>query len=579
MPRVPTYQPQVSQGALPSVRLSGGATSESFGGGTARAIGQIGQTFESVGLALTRQNVFDETKTRLMKDKAFAREGINFSSSALRQKASELYRLKGKEAVDAYNQFEKFATDLRKSQLKDLENDQQRDFFSASYDSLASGHLNRTMAFQEKALVDYERMTLDAQNKNAVEEAVAAWEDPSTVSNAEAVVTANTRHAQRGMGKDITDKSVEDAVNNLHSNVMSSISQESPSEAKKYLQGNWDKFNPGARDKLLKDISEMSLQEKSRDQAIVLSASNMSLEDQLKEVDKIKDPKEAALTRSLVKSRNNEKVAIKKAEEKQYVETEWDNLFESPKDYKIPLELPANEQKSMQAYKVQALKEWEKNKGIGAGASTDWNTYTRLMLMPEGELSKLDLTPHIKNLAPSEYKALITLQRKLRFPTGSEQSKKAKRVRTVYQQASQALKGIDEFNIKEEGEDAATRTNQFYEQYSTRINQIPAEERTEEKVGEVIRDLLSPVSVDTGWFDLKLDKNFYRFETPYQSADIEEEVYTQNIPASLDRYTNVKFHKGTGRYYVDGDGVRKVFDTYGVYIESFRTVRGDNASK
>ena len=102
-----------------------------------------------------------------------------------------------------------------------------------------------------------------------------------------------------------------------------------------------------------------------------------------------------------------------------------------------------------------------------------------------------------------------------------------------------------------------------------RLSQLPADQRTAAKQLEIANELLSPAPIPVPFWP---DKKAYRFELPYIKERDRDNALRQNLPESLSAYPQVDFDESTQRYFVDGDGVRDVYDIYGNYLTSFRRV-------
>ena len=87
--------------------------------------------------------------------------------------------------------------------------------------------------------------------------------------------------------------------------------------------------------------------------------------------------------------------------------------------------------------------------GLAAAPKTNWSVYSDLMAMPESQFNKVDLKVHLKDLAPAEFKQLTMMQKK----------GKPSQVTTPYTMLKSAVKGMDQFDPKENGEEASARFN------------------------------------------------------------------------------------------------------------------------
>ena len=595
MAKAPIYQPgQVKRQNLPSVRISTRATPASFGGARAEQIGAFGASLSQVSAVATNLTIQSQEK----KNRTLARDYYNQASRELNNwLTTDLYGREGEEALDAYDVAAKKVEEFRKKYVAKLKNNRQQELFNASYDSLSAGHLNRAIGFQEQQRSKHELNTIAAENLLEIETAVDNRTDPEAVKAAEKTILINTLYVNKGASPEVKEKAVAEANNTLYNSVLDALINDSPGAAFSFYQINKDKFSPIMQVKLEAELKELTEAETVRNAATVISNSGLSIEDQLAEVDKIKDADIAAKVRSQVKNRNNEKALISKANAKQLLDDEWTRLLQNPRQYDIPQSLPANVQKDMRTFQDQAAKEWAFERGVGPGAVTDWLLYNDLMSMSDEEFAKEDMTEHITSFTPVHYKQLVDRQRGARFPTGSAKKNKATRVRTIQQQAKAAISGMADFDTrtrkgkrKKEDEvlDATERTNRYYEQLADALATIPEEEQTEERLGRLTDHLLSPVTIRRG---IKftpfipgtpfhkipypsLGDKIYRFEMPYLE-DIKEKqkAFKQNIPQNLKAYLDVKFDDDAEIYYVEGDDITKFYDLAGTYLYSEKRIR------
>lgn len=554
--QTPTVQAETERPVFQTTR----ATPAAFGGRQAQqeAI-QARQLLQFAAVASDFAQI-----SRANRDKSLVRDELNFAKSASRQFVAETRTKKGRAAIDAYAETEEELNKLRRKHMSALKSPDQKDLFANAFDPIMNAHLDRTLAFQQQARSDYEKLTWAAENQNAIEDAILDSSDDREVLNSEATIVLNTRAANQGAGKEISDKAVEDAVHALHMSVIDSIKDLDPARAMVYFQKHSNKIDPVIRDKLQKDLEDRNEGVFIRGTALELSNSGLPLEAQLAEVDKIEDPTVARGVRAAVHFRDREKKSIKQAKESKYSESQWDALFKSPLDFEIPLDLSAKDQKSMLAFKNQFIK--------GTNAVTDWVLFNDLMGLSPTEFQNVDLTKHLEKLAPAEFKQLVGLQRSAKQTT-TKDKEKAFRVRTQYQQAQQAVKGLEDFTTQGRTSSgkkrAVRRSNKFFEQFALGLEAIDKKEQTEERVGELIKSLMAPVDFDEEWFFG--GQINYRFEVPYlKTVADQNEALEDFLPENLKKFKDVQFDRETQRYFIDGDDVRDIYDRYGIYQKSYR---------
>ena len=564
MAKVETRQPgqvksQISQarGASPS------ATAESFGGGGARAIGQLGQGLAAVSQDTQRTlqvyNQIDES-TEFAKNKNDVRDAVRLANREFRGLSTQAQAKLGEEASNIYKPTEKEYEDIyRKFQEGFQEDPRLVEFYKASLDPKMEGHLSRVLSHQQSQRNVYKNNTLDAENQDAIEDAMSAWNDADEVASSEEIVKLNTMEKFKGQGQKVVSKRVEDAVSSMYVQVAGNIAQDSPQQAIKYAEQYKDKITPKAFTSLKAGLKDKADQEWVRDKAVGISADpNLSYEDKLKEVDKIKDAERAGKVRRLVKSRETEQRAVAKAEKDQAYQAEVDKVYTARGAYSlvdIPLSMDATEQNSL-----FTLADKIKKESLGGSTVSDKALLTDLMTMPLDDLRERDITGYISKLNSGDYSKVL-----------DRYKGKGTGLTKPLQQAKTAIKAMDAFNIKEEGDAASKLTNDYIAALQKRLRGIPVNDQTSERINDIIyKDLLAPVTVDPwGLFN---SETLFRFQVE-QLDDLKrrEDFYTQNIPESLKGFGEAtKYDRGTERYYVDGDGVRRIYDRYGNYQKSFK---------
>lgn len=510
-----------------------------------------------------------EKESQRVRDRSQVRNALNSARSRAREYMSTVYSKKGEDAIEVIPDTEDTLLKIREEAIRGLAEPVQKDMFMASYDSLMNGHLDRANAFQDKSRIEFEEATITAENNNAIEDALAAYTDPLAIKEAEATLEANTRFLSRGFGKEISDKRVEDALFNLHQQVLSSVSKDSPEAALGYLEENWDKFNPKLRTGLKKELAEKASQAWVQRTATAMDSSQLPLDEQLKAVDKVKDPKRAAALRRVVKDRDAEKERIKKYESRQKINAESDQVYKDPFAYRLDVTRFTSEEQDY-LYNLQQRLKADKlaERGGGVATKSDPDTYMRLMSMPLAELREDDLKKYVGLLSSTDFKRVFERQR-----SGDKTVPQMQILKT-------AVGGIKDFDTrrKKKGKPRVKGASELMAKLITEFQKqlalIPVDEQTYERVHDMIyRELLTPVATDTGWRDGLSDKTLYRFEVPYLEEEREQKIaYEQNIPVKLKQFKNVQFDKPSNRYYVDGDGVRDIYNEYGDYIKSYRKI-------
>lgn len=323
MPRVRGAQPgQVQPNAAPAVYQSASASGESFGGGQARDIQRAGQGLQSLGQGIGNFALVEQDRV----NKALVRDSLNSVRTDMRTFMADVYQRKGKDAIGAHAETLKKVDELRKKYGAAFKNPVQRDLFDSNFSDLANDHLDKALVFGEKAKVEYENNSLDAENQNAIEDAVLNRTDRKAVGKAEFTLVANTRYKHRGQDPAFIKERVEEARHLLHKSVMEAIAVDSPVAAKEYFKKYQNHFDPSERTAIKEKLEKESLSFEVRQQALQWSTQGMTLEDQLKEVDKIKDPDRAKLLKAEVEERTKTKDVLKARQLADTEDAHWQSV-------------------------------------------------------------------------------------------------------------------------------------------------------------------------------------------------------------------------------------------------------------
>lgn len=409
MAKVRTYEEgQIQAAPLPASRFSPSATGDSFGGGKAKDLKELGAGLQSLGEGAGKLAAVYQAQSNDRKDKAIVRDTLNQADSDLRTFEGEMNRPENREkALDAYATSQKAMTDLRKKYAASLKNDRQRDLFTASFDAQMNGVLDRSYALQERSRLEFEKLTRDAQNQSAVENAVAARTDANAIKNSEVTIVANTNANTIGLPKDVRQKAVSEARHNLHASVLSALTLDDPRAAQGYLKTNWDKFNPAAREALKKDLDDKAFDWTVRTDAAKLVGAGLNDQQIEEELGKIQDPKKAEAMRREVKVKLEERQIAREIQTKENSYSMWQNVIGGGD---IPYgRVSGTEIKAMENYKRAALK--------GFAQDSDRATLISLGRLSDQELKEIDevtMAGYGEKLSKSDFDAFFGRYRDLR---------------------------------------------------------------------------------------------------------------------------------------------------------------------
>lgn len=548
MPKVREYQRQVSPAALPASRFTGAADAESFGAGRARDIGNLGKGLQSLGEGTSKALAVYQAKSQDRRDKAVVRDNLNSAESDLRILEGDLRKPENRQqALDAYGVAQKQVNDLRKRYAEQLKNPRQRDLFTASFDSQMNGVLDRAFALQEKTRLDFEKITLDAQNQSAVQNAVTNRTDPEAIKNSELTVVANTRYTNRGLPKEAVDAAVAAGRHNLHASILSALTLDSPVAAQGYLKENWDSFDKTARESLKAELDEKAFDWTVRQDAARLVDSGLNEEQILAEIDKVKDPKKADALRARIKDRFEDRKLARELQEKENIYGAWQDVLQGGD---IPYgRVAGQEAKAMELYKRAEL--------VGFAQDSDRALLMQLGTLTDQELKQVDevsMAGFGQRLSRDDFTAIFKRYRDLRRDKGvGLEPSKLQQIRsdsTLVKDALSAM-GIDP-TLKKRGffgektkktEDKAADQaviNTVMREFEREINDS-ARAKGRELFPEEKQELLDTVLLRGKTRNIfgQIKEQQLLFETP--EGDLEKNFDIRDIPLNLQNQMQAAF--------------------------------------
>jgi hypothetical protein len=486
MPKVPVLRNQVKQqvggGRGVSERHNINVTADDFGGQQARDLSNFGSALSETANTLARVAV--------TQSKAFVRDEVRKGDEHLLNLKQDFMSRKGKDVMGLTTNFQSEVNKYRNEITKEMKKN-QKEMFAASFDSTAKRYAEELSRYEYKATLDYDNATKDAQNNTAIKKAISSYDNPNLVKEAELDIENNVRSQYSVFGKDIEDAKVSEAVNNLHSNIAEAVASVSPNKAIKYMNDNWDKFDPRTRDKMKKTIEKMSVQEDSEEMANYLAASGMPIDKQLESVNKIKDPEKQALTRKLVNQKEKDKNDADELYAREVFEAEFDKCAKDPENYKIPYSLPAKQQSQLYNWKRKLIDDAKADKGIGKKIKTDMKLWLELTNLPKSELVKINLKEdkYLSRISPADIKQLSKMQRD-------------SRAFTEVQSLSSVINQVVKSAVDKDDIDGALYLRQKFEE---EVNNLPPEKRKSITELNKIKDTMF----------MEMDVNGDFWDTPY----------------------------------------------------------------
>lgn len=557
MPTIKTATSSVENTAMPSVRFTGGANADMFGAAEARQIGQLGNALGNVAEVVIKKNAEAERQKII----ASSRDGYNSAAAEARAFASTVYSKKGKDAATAGEEMTKGLDEIRKRYEGNFKSQEEKNAFTAMFDSDRNLHMNKAYAHQDNQVAEWNKASQVALQTGLMEDAQQYFNDPKVVGEKESLFkqTVDKEAADAGMDDAQKKQLMERRVDEFHTGIMNRIAQDSTIEALKYMDENKDKFDRQTFVEKRATVEKSAKGEQALTTALQLSKSGMPIEDQLAEVDKIKDPNVAAATRKLVVERHEENKKIEKAKDEAYVDSEVNKLIQNPQGYRLPPFAPEKLATFVATHRKKLIDE-ATGKYAQESVNTDWKLYHDLgMSIKNGE--NPDLLKYRDNFKNEDFKALMSMKLAMQKPEGQ---KKANALFTRHEIVSKALSSLPEnqFDPKK-GPDNATRYNRLTTQLMYALDKIPDEKFTPELVDNTVKGLMNKVIVGHNWYG---DKKVYQFEVGYQSdserAIAQKEAAKANLPPILRNLPLKEQADGKG-WYRDQGGYRIFYDENG----------------
>jgi hypothetical protein len=558
--RIPQQTQQVENTAMPSARFSGGANADMFGAAEARQIGQFANVADKIaGVAINKMEEANKQKVI-----AKSRDSYNSAAAEYRAGMSAIYSKKGKDAVNAGKEAAELGDTIGKKYTEGLD-DTEKNAFTAMFDNDRNLHMNKAFAHQDNQVAEWNKASNVALQTGLMEDAQQYFNDPKVVGEKEGIfrATVEKEASDNGMDEPQAKQLMEKRVDEFHTGIMNRIAQDSTVAALKYMDENKDKFDTQTYVEKRATVEKSAKGELALTKAMELSKSGLTIEDQLAEVDMIKDPAVAAATRKLVVDRNEENTKIQKAKDEQYIDSEVNKLIQNPQNYKLPPFAPEKLATFVATHRKKLIDEVTGKNGAPGmeKVQTDWKLYHDLgMSIKNGD--NVDLTQYRDSFENADFKSLMSMKLAMQKPEGQ---KKAEALFSRHEVVAKALSSLPEgqFDPKK-GPENATRYNRLTTQLQFALAKIPDEKFTPEVVDNVMKDLTSNVIIGTNWYGGK--KTVRKFEIGYASEAEREvarkEQAKEKLPAILKNLPVSEQANGKG-WYRDQGNFRIFYDADG----------------
>jgi len=497
MPKIEQYQPSQITTEVVKQPKAKDVPAAAFGGAIGKGIADI----VKAGAALKQRVDITSAEESLVQ---FERDKNNLFFNP----DTGYFNTQGKNAYDNSTAATQSLEDLKKQYGENLNQNAK-----LLFDRSADKHINRSQLdiarHASKGLKAWEISTLDSQAENSIENASLYFNDPErlkvqNVLGRQAVIDSSD---MLGLGPEATAEKLQTFESSFARSTIEAATQAGAIEGKLALEDYGDRLEGPDKVKMQSLIEKKEKSEKTQNDARLAVATATRLVDQygdrgdaIEEVNKIEDEDLRKKTMTETMSQFSRK---KQAESEARA-----SAFEDAEGHIL-------EGGSAESYKAANPEDWEnlspkQQRSIESGivSTTDWNTFSNLMLLPKSELAKVDPVEHFDKLAKSERSKLISAVKSANG-TGSSKDKTDHQVgRTRSAQTTAAIEQLLGSKKSKWNKNKRERANDFYSLLDDEVN-FREEEKGAKLTSEEYTDLLSGLTravVQEGrFFDSKLD--------------------------------------------------------------------------
>lgn len=405
MGKIPEYGVnKVSLSPIAGVKKSANVDARHFGAD--ENLGRMGNALSNVGRAAfqigsEKQSVINRSKTR---------DIFNQARKDMLDARIEMLKKKSRAGTNVTEDAEKAINSIKEKYSSQLENDEMRTSFDLQYQSLAQGHREIATTHQARQAEIYKQETLDADSKIETDYAVNNRLRPELVNQSRAAIVANTREKYRGMGAEIVQAKVNEALTAFHMVMVDAKENDDPKEALEYLTEHKEEINPLLYSERKAQLEQHKKHNDARGIAQGLFNSGKSFEEQLNEIMDIEDAGVAQEARRWLKTYHSEREAIKVHEYKSKVENFFREFDKNPVIGQIPEWLNKRERDAAWRQREAFLEAARQGK---TDIDTDDDVYFKLYEVANynpDEFKKLNLNLYADKLSKADRKSLTKMQ-------------------------------------------------------------------------------------------------------------------------------------------------------------------------
>ena len=416
MVKVPTYtdrQVQIRPESTPRPQTDGREIGNALRG--------VGQILERNRQRMQEEDDAIEAKSAFTMLSDRSRDVLNGTKDA-----AGFYTKRGKHALEAYDSVEEGLDKIDKEIATTLKSPRASQAFEAMRSrkrERSSENISRHIARERQTYGDE---TDAAMIRSSLDDAAANYSDNRAVDDAILMGITAIRSNARGKGPEVVEMQEAGFISAARKAVIKAMAVDSPQAAQEYYKTHKKEIDGPSRpdiEKSLKSLVDTRISQENTD-AIILKGG--TLDEQLSDARKIKDPNIRDATASRIKVRFNEDKAARAEAERRQSDEFWSGFLTDPDIDKIPDDLPVATKKSAMVYASQMAK----NAG---NIKTDPKAYyqlSELLRRDQDSFNKTNLMQYASHLSGTDLKKFIDIQQK---PT------QYTKTLTAYQQAKNSL--------------------------------------------------------------------------------------------------------------------------------------------
>lgn len=508
----PSFRGNVTYGGLLSASRSASQEAEQIG----KNLSDTGKLLENFTLQVMKDTKEDQ-------DKSYVRNVYKKFADDVRNIKEQLQSQKGEDAMGLVKRAQEELDKIKGTYQKSLKNDNQRRLFEPLALSRQISTLDVLGNYERAETLRWKKESAKAMADAVLQDGIANYTDPANAKVTSQQLKIAVDDLLPGATKKEKDLAYRDYMSRYYLGVMEKYAMVDAEAAQTYYnsvkKNMLGTYQLKAESSLKTLVMAQKVEETTQD---IIQKSNGDFGVGSKMVEKIKDP----ALRSRVRKEFTFRRRLAAEEKKQAEQQAFDELDQQLSQiqntqiaYKMILnsDLPASKQTVlMNVIKARALN--------GGDTPTDWEVYHKLKLMPTSEFIKVDLQLYKDKLSDREYKQLIDEQSRERRARHLTQS------RSLYKMGDDALKSMG-FPEDKKDPDTSQKRELFFKEFDRRLNEIPENERTAQKIQSILDDMTREVIFEKHWYG---DVKKREFElTPEERRHYEVPFDPNNPPPNV----------------------------------------------